>query len=49
MQRSYLIGFLLIIHFNGWKLNLKLANSFFGAHLVFVAFAVVVTFVDIGV
>jgi Ca2+/Na+ antiporter len=44
----YLVGFLLGVKFCGWALSPRLAYSFFAGHLCFVAFAVVVTFVDLG-
>ena len=44
----YLGGFLAVVYGNGWRLSAGLGYVFFAGHLVFVVFAIVVTFVDIG-
>ena len=35
----YVVVFIGIIHFNGWKLNKTVSYSFFVAHLVFVGYS----------
>ena len=44
----YLLIFFVLIYGNRWQLDERLAYAFFVAHLCFVVFAAVVTFVDTG-